>query len=257
MIGTVSLTVSDLDASRAFYERVVGLRTLSAENGTLRLGGENGAPLLELVADRTAPARPPGTTGLFHFALLVPDRAELARALHRVTEGDWRFTGASDHLVSEALYLRDPERNGIEIYRDRPREEWKRESGEIAMASLPLDLDKLAAEAEGSGGAAMPAETTMGHVHLNVADVGEAERFYAGELGLDVTVRSYPGAIFFSSGGYHHHVAANTWAGEGAPAPPAGALGLRGYELILDGAGNPRALRDPSGNAVIVRGRPA
>jgi catechol 2,3-dioxygenase len=251
MIGTVSLTVADLDGSRAFYERVVGLRTLSAENETLRLGGEDGAPVLELVADPAAPARPPGTTGLFHFALLVPDRAELARSLHRVVEGGWRFTGASDHLVSEALYLRDPERNGIEIYRDRPREEWKREGGEIAMATLPLDLDKLGAEADGFGGTAMPAGTTMGHVHLNVADIGEADRFYAGGLGLDVTVRSYPGAIFFSSGGYHHHVAANTWAGEGAPAPPAGALGLRQYEIRLPDA-EPATTRDPSGNQVRV-----
>jgi catechol 2,3-dioxygenase len=253
MIGTVSLTVADLGNERSFYERVLGLRAEDKGNGTVRLGGDGGSPLLELAADPDAPERPPGTTGLFHFAVLVPDRPELARALHRVLENGWRFTGASDHLVSEALYLRDPEGNGIEIYRDRPREEWETKGGELAMATLPLDLDSLAAEVEGSGGAPMPAGTTMGHVHLNVADIGDTEDFYAGELGLDVTVRSYPGALFLSSGGYHHHVGANTWAGEGASPPPAGARGLRRFELVLDGA-EPREVTDPSGNDVLVRG---
>jgi len=256
MIGTVSLTVANLEHSRGFCERVLGLRCGTAENGSVRLGGDGGETLLELVADPAAPERPPGTTGLFHYAVLVPDRAELARALHRVLENGWRFTGASDHLVSEALYLRDPEGNGIEIYRDRPRDEWETKGDEIAMASLPLDLDSLAAEAEGSGGEPMPAGTTMGHVHLNVSEIDATERFYARGLGLDVTVRSYPGALFLASGGYHHHVGANTWAGEGAPPPPDGARGLRHFELIAEGA-EPREATDPSGNRILIRGRPA
>jgi catechol 2,3-dioxygenase len=254
MIGTVSLTVADLGSERPFYERVLGLRAEDKGNGTVRLGGDGGTPVLELVADPDALERPPGTTGLFHFAVLVPDRAELARALHRVLENGWHFTGASDHLVSEALYLQDPEGNGIEIYRDRPRDEWETKGGELAMATLPLDLDALAADAEGSGGGPMPAGTTMGHVHLNVADIGATEDFYAGELGLDVTVRSYPGALFLSSGGYHHHVGANTWAGEGASPPPQGARGLRRFELILGDGVEPREATDPSGNRVLVRG---
>ena len=253
MIGTVSLTVADLESERSFYERVLGLHAGDKDNGAVRLGGDGGTPLLELVADPEAPERPPGTTGLFHFAVLVPNRAELARALHRVLENGWRFTGASDHLVSEALYLRDPEGNGIEIYRDRPRDQWETKGDEIAMASLPLDLDSLAAEVDGSGGGPMPPETTIGHVHLNVADIGETEDFYAGEVGLDVTVRSYPGALFLASAGYHHHVGANTWAGEGAPPPPAGARGLRHFELVLGGA-EPRQATDPSGNQVLLRG---
>jgi catechol 2,3-dioxygenase len=153
-----------------------------------------------------------------------------------VIEQGWRLTGASDHLVSEALYLRDPEGNGIEIYRDRPREEWGHSgTGELQMATLPLDLDDvLAAEGESDQPPnGMPAGTTMGHVHLRVADIPAAEAFYNGALGLDVMIRSYPGALFVAAGGYHHHIGLNTWESQGAPAPPDGSLGLDRYELVL------------------------
>jgi catechol 2,3-dioxygenase len=274
MIGTVSLTAGDAERLRRFYEETVGLRSSASETGTVALAAEDGPPLVELVSEPDAPERPPGTTGLFHFAILVPDRAALARSLDRVIAGGWRLTGASDHLVSEALYLSDPEGNGIEIYRDRPREEWRTVGGELAMATLPLDLDGLAAESGDPDGAPMPAGTKIGHVHLNVADIPATERFYADGVGLDVTVRSYPGAIFLASGGYHHHIGANIWAGEGAPPPPAGARGLRHYELVLEGEDEPAEARrrlaehgfeasaadgglsatDPSGNAVLIRG---
>src|SRR5262249_17342915 len=155
--------------------------------------------------------------------------AELARALERVARAGWAFTGASDHLVSEALYLRDPEGNGIEIYRDRPRDEWRRVDGDIEMATLPLDLAGLMAEAPEDPEAGMPAGPRRGHVHLQVADLVAAEAFSHGVLGFDVTVRSSPGALFLSAGGYHHHVGLNTWAGEGIPAPPPGARGLRSF----------------------------
>ena len=155
-----------------------------------------------------------------------------------MADAGWRFTGASDHLVSEALYLHDPDGNGIEIYRDRPREQWRFVDGELQMDTLPLDLDSVLGELSGAdtGAHGMPAGTRIGHVHLNVANLSAAEDFYAGALGFDVTVRSYPGALFLSTGGYHHQIGVNTWAGEGAPAPPPGSLGLRGSSCTLPGA---------------------
>ena len=231
--------------------------------------------VVELVGRPDAPRRPHGTTGLFHLAILLPGRADLARALRRVTDAGWRFTGASDHLVSEALYLHDPDGNGIEIYRDRPREQWRFVDGELQMDTLPLDLDSVLGELSGADTEAngMPAGTRIGHVHLNVAELSAAEDFYAGALGFDVTVRGYPGALFLSTGGYHHQIGVNTWAGEGAPAPPPGSLGLRRFELALPGApeleqverrlsaagfdakreGDALHLADPSGNGILLR----
>jgi len=234
-VGRVRLRVADIDDLAAFYERVIGLRALERDGELARLGPEGGAPLIELVSDPDAPPAPGFSTGLFHLAILVPDRAELARSLQRAASAGWRLTGASDHLVSEALYLRDPEGNGIEIYRDRPRDQWGHDGGEIRIATLPLDLQDLLGEldpaaAPGNGAAA---STTMGHVHLQVADIPAAEGFYSDGLGLDVVVRSYPGALFLSAGGYHHHIGVNTWQSEGAPPPPEGALGLDRYELVL------------------------
>jgi catechol 2,3-dioxygenase len=235
-VGPVGLTVRDLAGVRDFYERAVGLTAL--EEGERRaLLGAGERPLVELVEDRDAPSRPPRSTGLFHLAILVPGRAELARSLRRLIETRRPLQGASDHLVSEALYLGDPEGNGIEIYRDRARDEWQRDGDELRMATLPLDLDDLLREPAGDRAALapLPDGTRIGHVHLDVADLAASEAFYAGLLGLDVTARGYPGALFLSAGGYHHHVGLNTWRGAGAPPPP-GALGLRAFDLTLPDA---------------------
>jgi catechol 2,3-dioxygenase len=243
MIGAVRLTVADLDREVGYYERVIGLRTLERDGDVARLGADT--PLVELAGDPAAPPRPAGSTGLFHLAVLVPERAELARAVRRVLAAGERFTGASDHYVSEALYLRDPEGNGIELYRDRPREEWEWAGGEVRMGTVALDLDDLMSSEPGGEDPGMPDGTTIGHVHLQVADLADAEAFYAGELGLEVTARSYPGALFLSRGGYHHHVGVNTWASAGGPAPPPGSRGLEWFEVDLPGEG---LLTDPSGN---------
>jgi catechol 2,3-dioxygenase len=217
-----------------------------------------------LVSAPGAPPRPRPSTGLFHLAVLVPTRADLAVALRRVAAAGGRLSGASDHLVSEALYLDDPEGNGIEIYRDRPRNEWRRSGGELEMATLPLDLDGvLAAAPRESDGEHVPEGTRIGHVHLEVSALAPVEDFYAGVLGLDVTVRGYPGALFVSAGGYHHHVGLNTWQGAGAPPPPPGALGLDRFELLLPDTAERDVLAervgardgivtDPSGNSVML-----
>jgi catechol 2,3-dioxygenase len=247
----------------AFYEQAIGLTPIAREGSVARLGAD-GSTLVELVGDPDAPLRPRHSTGLFHTAFLVPSRRELARAVRRVVDAGWSFTGTSDHLVSEALYLDDPEGNGIEIYRDRPREDWPRNGDELRMATLPLDLDAVMAELDAERPTADGA--IVGHVHLQVAEIPATEAFYAGGLGLDVTVRGYPGAIFLSSGGYHHHIGANTWGSAGASAPPAGTRGLRRYTIVVpDAAELARVAEriggaadgaidvvDPSGNAIRI-----
>jgi catechol 2,3-dioxygenase len=256
-LGPLRLTVADAVGTAAFYERAIGLRRIddaaASDAGVVRLGAGDGRALVELVGDAAAPARPRRACGLFHLALLVPDRRALAHALRRVVAAGWRLDGASDHLVSEALYLSDPEGNGIELYRDRPRTEWRRdERGELAMATLPLDLEDLVGElADGSGepvGArealaaapqddpGMPAGTTLGHVHLQVADLAGAEAFYVGALGFEVTVRGYPGALFVAAGGYHHHLGLNTWASAGGPPADPAARGLHDFAIRLSSA---------------------
>lgn len=278
-MGTVRLTVPDLGRSRAFYEESLGLRGHPTADGGVALGvgvGDERA-LVELREDRAARQRDPRATGLFHLAVLLPSRLDLAQALRRLAESRWPLDGASDHLVSEALYLSDPDGNGIEIYRDRPREDWNQ--GEIGpeMATLALDLRGLADELESATGPQpeAPALTTIGHVHLQVSELDEIERFYSGLLGFDVTVRGYPGALFVSAGGYHHHLGLNTWQSAGSSAPAPGSLGLRSYEILLPGedelervtgrladAGirsepdpelGGRLVRDPSGNAALLR----
>ncbi len=235
-MGAVRLVVADLERIRDFYRDAIGLSELPPEDGTVRLGTD-GEPIIELVGEPDAQPRPHGTSGLFHLAILVPSRPDLARALQRVAEARWRLSGASDHLVSEALYLSDPEGNGIELYRDRPREEWPVRDGVIQMDTLPLDLDGVLSELRREDASAgMPPGTRIGHVHLNVGDLTAAEAFYSGALGFDVTVRGYPGALFVSAGGYHHHLGLNTWAGEGAPPPPRGSRGLLRFEIVLPSA---------------------
>jgi catechol 2,3-dioxygenase len=272
-IGKVRLRVADVDDLATFYERVIGLRAVERAGELVRLGPEGGEQLIELLSAPGAPPAPSFSTGLFHLAILVPGRLELARSLQRVAGAGWRLSGASDHLVSEALYLQDPEGNGIEIYRDRPRDQWGHDGDELRMATLPLDLESVLGELDSGEHAAngMPSETKMGHVHLQVADIPPAEGFYNGALGLDVMVRSYPGALFLAAGGYHHHLGLNTWQSAGAPPPPEGALGLDRYELVLPDAaaldaaaerlgesGDPVRLdegvlaTDPSGNRVLL-----
>lgn len=243
-LGPVRLTVNDLAAQASFYEQVLGLVPLrhDAETATATLGTPDGTPLLELVERADAAQRPRGSAGLFHLALLLPTRADLALALRRLATARYPLDGASDHLVSEALYLTDPESNGIEIYRDRPRAEWEHEAdGQIKMATLPLDLDAVI-DAMPTGidsetpNPSVPDGAVIGHVHLQVADLEQAEAFYNGVLGFDVVVRGYPGALFVSAGGYHHHIGLNTWASAGgAPNTPA-TRGLDRYEVVLPDA---------------------
>ncbi len=243
-IDHIRLRVHDLDESLQFYQGLLGLRAGTSENSIVPLYSVRAdRPLLYLQEDSSAPARPPRTTGLFHVAFLYPSRKELAAVFLRLYRRGWQFQGFSDHGVSEALYLADPHGNGIELYADRPKEQWIYENGVLQLVTEPLDLqsliDELKVETDVSDEAV--ALFTIGHIHLNVSSLQAAEEFYCKMLGFDVVTRNYPGALFISAGGYHHHLGLNVWNGRGAPPPPPGALGLVGYGIRL---GNEDAVKE-------------
>jgi catechol 2,3-dioxygenase len=236
-IGSVQLAVSDLSRSADFYERVLGLPPISRDSSDALLGPDPAHPLLALT-ELTAPIpAPPGSTGLFHTAWLHPSRASLAETIRRIAAARWPFDGTADHGVSEALYLSDPDGLGIEIYVDRPRELWERpaDGHGVKMVTLPLDLDDLLAEGPVEPTVAMPVDTTIGHVHLKVADVPRAVSFYRDALGFEEQAR-LPSAGFLSAGGYHHHVGLNSWQSAGGRPAPDSAPGLRRVEFELSDA---------------------
>jgi catechol 2,3-dioxygenase len=232
-LGYVHLTVSDLDRSLDYYQRSLGLQVYRCEGDTVHLGAGRG-DLLRLIASPGA-RRVTGTAGLYHFALVVPSRQELAQSLKRVVETAAPIQGFADHLVSEAIYLVDPDDNGIEVYRDLPRSTWQYEpDGRVKMATLPLDAHGLLVLAEeGDTSPGLPPDTALGHMHLRVADLAEGERFYRDVLGFDLMFTDGRSASFFSAGGYHHHIGINTWAGADASPQPADALGMRHFEVSL------------------------
>ncbi len=235
-IGAVHLTISDLRRSVRFYETHLGFTVHRRDDRSAWLGA-GAADLLILTQCETAP-RVRGTTGLYHFAILVPSRADLARSLRRLVATDTIMQGAADHGVSEALYLADEDGIGIEIYRDRPRDQWPMASGRLRMGADPLDLEALLEEAGRADSAAgLPQGTVIGHVHLHVSTLDEAQTFYVDLLGFELTQRYGPSALFVAAGGYHHHIGLNTWAGVGAPPPPPGAIGLKHFEVAFPGSG--------------------
>ena len=231
-IGAVHLTISDLRRSVRFYETHLGFAVHRRDDQTAWLGA-GGADLLILSQCETAP-RMRGTTGLYHFAILVPSRADLARALRRLVATGTVMQGAADHGVSEALYLADEDGNGIEIYRDRLRGQWPVVAGQLRMGADPMDLDALLSEAgRADSPAGLAPATVIGHVHLHISRLEDAHAFYVGVLGFELMQRYGPSALFVAAGGYHHHIGLNTWAGVGAPPPPPGAIGLRHFALSL------------------------
>lgn len=243
-VGAARLQVADLGRSLEWYQRVLGFRVLAQGKGSASLAPiGSDTPLIEL-REHPGALPPPrrGRLGLFHYAILLPDRAALGRFLaHQVKQRT--PLGASDHLVSEALYLSDPDGLGIEVYRDRPRAEWQYAHGQLAMDTLPLDGDGVLQAAGGYDWDGMPAGTTIGHMHLHVGELAGAAKFYQQGLGLDVTVSGYPGALFLSAGGYHHHLGVNTWAGPAATPPREGDARLVEWELLVPSAQDVTAVR--------------
>jgi catechol 2,3-dioxygenase len=235
-IGAVRLQVADLARSLAYYERVLGLRAVNRTASGVSLGPPGGGdPILEL---RERPGAKPvprrGRLGLFHFAILLPDRASLGRFVRHLSEIG-AYAGMSDHLVSEALYLNDPDGLGIEVYADRARDQWRYDGRELQMATIPLNVQDLVAAGGTEPWTGMPNGTTIGHVHLHVGDLDQAAAFYHEALGFDKVVWSYPGALFLSAGGYHHHLGTNTWAA-GAPSAAEDDARLIEWDLVLPDA---------------------
>lgn len=240
-IGYVHLRVSDLMKEIGFYKDLLGFQEVHRENATYYLSANGKGPYrILLTEDKKAPTRSPNSTGLFHLAIRVPNRKELAKTFLRLYENRYPFHGFADHGVSEALYMADPEGNGVEIYFDRPRDDWPYENGRLAMVTDPLDLDELVKELkdqryEWSG---IHPQTDIGHIHLQVSDLGRARSFYHEALGLDVVQDTFPGALFMSAGGYHHHVGANVWSSRGAKPAEENSLGLSAFGLHIPDEAN-------------------
>ncbi len=247
LIAGVTLRVADAPAVSRFWCETIGLEELSRDGSETVLGA-CGRPLLTLVEDRAARAPATDEAGLFHLALLLPSRRHLGLWLRHAAGQGARLEGASDHLVSEAIYLSDPEGNGIEIYADRAPEAWPREEGMIRMATAPLDLRALAEASPGPVPARLPEWTVIGHVHLKVGDVAEAERFWSGVAGLAVSARYAGQAVFLARSGYHHHLAANAWASRGAGRREEGTRGLVSFGIAT---GLDAAVEDAWGNRAV------
>ena len=240
-VGRVRLQIADLSRSMAYYESILGLRMLgrSAASAVLGAHGDD-RPLVELHERRGAqPVPRRGRLGLYHFALLLPDRPALGRFVGHL-EAIGAYAGMSDHDVSEAIYLTDPDGLGIEVYADRPRSAWRFHERQLQMTTMPLDVGSLLRAGNGEPWKGMPVGTVMGHVHLHVGKLGEAESFYHKALGLDKVVWSYPGALFLSAGGYHHHLGTNTWATGAEPAGDGDARLLE-WELVVPTAADAAA----------------
>jgi len=271
VVGPVTLIVSDLARSLDFYQSALGLQLHSRNQNTATLGV--GADDLLVLEERPNAPRPRHSTGLYHVAILLPSRQALARQVAHFVEHGIPLQGVADHLVSEALYLADPDGNGLEIYRDRPREQWKYDAGQIRMTTDPLDVEDLMSDLgnEGDAWQGMPPGTSVGHVHLRVSDLPKAEQFYRNVLGFDLMTRYGNAASFLSKAGYHHHLGLNTWQSLGAPPAPAGAIGLKhfvhhvdsqslekiktasaAHQAPVDETSSGPMLTDPSGNRILL-----
>jgi catechol 2,3-dioxygenase len=235
-LGEVKLKVSNLERSLKFYQEVVGLNILKQDGVTAELtaDGKKALVVLEEIPNAVSVPRR-SAAGLYHFAILLPTRADLGAALQRLIDSGIHI-GQADHLVSEALYIADPDHNGIEIYRDRPRETWQRDAkGNYLMASDPIDWEGLLEDAKSSTGQGLPPGTTIGHVHFHVSHLGQSKQFYCDILGFDIAadMAEQMGALFISAGGYHHHIGLNVWAGVGVLPAPKNGTGLAYYTIVV------------------------
>ncbi|TMU84447.1 VOC family protein [Bacillus sp. BHET2] len=229
-VGEVNIKVQNVEQSLSFYQEVIGFKVLDQTGKRATLTADGIHPLLSLEQPDDVTPKQPRTTGLYHFALLLPNRADLGRILEHFIKLNIQL-GSSDHLVSEALYVSDPDGNGIEIYRDRSSSDWTWDGNQVVMGVDPIDARGILTEAEGQSWDGLPVGTVMGHIHLHVSDLKSTEEFYGKGLGFEVVSRFGSQALFISTGGYHHHIGLNTWNGIGAPRPAENSVGLNWYTL--------------------------
>ena len=233
-ISSIQLRTANLTGLRDFYADTLGLEPREVNEGTLELFADiDGEPLVTLEEHADAMPRPEFSTGLYHVAFLMPSRKELARLLARLAEQRYPLQGFADHGVSEAIYLADPDGNGIELYSDRPRDQWPQKKGALEMFTHPLDLENLMSELGDSDEEwdGIHPETTVGHIHLQGSDLAKSGAFYHDILGYDIVQKDFPGALFMSTGGYHHHIGINTWNSKNAPTPPTNSTGLVRFSI--------------------------
>ncbi len=229
-IDHVTLKVQDLERSIQFYQNVIGFKILEKTTSEAKLTANGTNALLTLVQPDPISPKEMRRTGLYHFALLLPSRKDLANWLKHTLEHQFPLQGASDHKVSEAIYLSDPDGNGIEVYRDRPSEDWLK-NGEVSMDTLPLDAEELLSHCSVDGWHGLPEKTIMGHIHLHVSDISEARDFYVNLLGFDVVMSYGSQALFLSTNQYHHHIGLNTWNGTGVSAPSENSVGMQDFTI--------------------------
>ncbi|MGG3572949.1 VOC family protein [Bacillus gobiensis] len=232
-VNQVDIKVQNLERSLAFYQNVIGFQLLEQADNKAFLTADGKTPLLIIEQPEYVIPKQPRKTGLYHFALLLPSRPDLASVLNHLIEIGYPLQGASDHLVSEALYLGDPDGNGIEIYADRPSSLWDWNDKEVVMATKALDADGLLAEGKGLQWTGLPAGTLLGHIHLHVSEMENTKEFYTKGLGFQIVSRYGNQALFISTGGYHHHIGLNTWNGVGAQKPAENSVGLKSFSLEL------------------------
>lgn len=235
-IGYAHLRVANLERALHFYRDQLGLREIHANgNNTAMLSANGNSPAHVILTEHPDAVRKPRrSTGLYHVAIRLPSRKALAETFRQLVVQQVPFGGFSDHLVSEALYLDDPDGNGLELYRDRPRSEWRYSGSAVDMATEPLDIENLLSEADDTPYEHINPATDIGHIHLHVSDLAQAERFYVDVLGFTVMQRNYPGALFVAAGGYHHHIGLNVWAGK--TPPPPNAVGLDAFSVVVPDA---------------------
>ena len=229
-INQVTLKVRNLDKALDFYQKILGFRVYKQTSDCVQLSAGEAEPLMVLDNSEEVEPLSESTTGLYHFALLLPEKADLADFTKHLLEQNVPIA-SSDHLVSEAIYFSDPEGNGIEVYIDRPSSMWNWEGGEVQMAVEPLDFEELFRFSNPSGWVGLPERTMMGHIHLHVSDLEESKRFYCDGLGFDIVSRLGNDALFISTAGYHHHIGLNTWKGRGATPPSEEAAGLMWFDI--------------------------
>ncbi|MDQ0270534.1 VOC family protein [Cytobacillus purgationiresistens] len=232
-VNQVELKVEDLQRSLDFYQNTIGFKVLEKTDRTASLTADGAHPLLTIEQPEDIKAKEPRRTGLYHYALLLPTRAHLAKIIRHFIKTGYPLQGASDHDVSEALYLADPDGNGIEIYTDRPSSKWEWKGKEVVMGTNALDVQSIMDEWDGRPWEGLPAETVMGHIHLHVNNIEEAKHFYRNGLGFDIVNNYGNQALFISTGKYHHHIGLNIWNGIGAPPPSENSAGMQSFTLVF------------------------